>query len=86
MRMPPPPTSCKAPRVTILVHPPGQDPSVVHLLQVHPEPLVILTLTSEVQPLLHALPGPMNSLAIRHHVVLWDASVVHIAPSQDHFQ
>ena len=86
MRMPPPPTTRWAPRVTILVHPPGQGPSVLHLLRVYPEPPVILTLTSKVQPLLRALPGPMNTLAIRHHVLLWDASVVHTLATQDHFQ
>ena len=71
------------PRVTILVHHPGQDPLVLHALQVPPEPLVILTLTFEVQPLLRALPGPMNILAVHHHIFLWDASVVHTLPSQD---
>ena len=86
MRMPHPPTTRWAPRVTILVHPPRQDPSVLHLLHVHPEPLVILTLTSEVQPLLRALPGPMKTLALRHHVLLWDASVVHTLPTRDRFQ
>ena len=49
MQMPPPPTTRWAPRVTILVHLPGQDPSVLHLLQIHREPLVILTLTSKVK-------------------------------------
>ena len=75
-----------APRVTFLVHPPGHDPSVLHLLQVHPHPLIVLTLPTKLQPLLRALPGPMGTLAIRHHVLLWDASVVHTLPTQDHFQ
>ena len=59
---------------------------MAHLVQVHPGPLVILTTASELQPLLEWLPGPMSTLAIRHHVLLWDPVVVHTLPTQDHFQ
>ena len=86
MRMPPPPSARWAPTVTFLVHPNLQDPSIAHLVQVHPGPLVILTIATALQPLLLMLPGPMNTLAIRHHVLLWDAAVVHTLPTQDHFQ
>ena len=82
----PPPFAQWAPTVTFLVHPTLQDPSIAHLVQVHPGPLVILTIVSALQPLLQMLPGPMNTLAIRHQVLLWDTSVVHTLPSQDHFQ
>ena len=83
---PPPPTARWAPTVTFLVHPNLQDPSIAHLVQVHPGPLVILTTASAVHPLLLMLPEPMNTLAIRHHVLLWDAAVVHTLPTQERFQ
>ena len=86
MRIPPPPSAPWAPTVTFLVHPNLHDPSIAHLVQVHPGPLVILTIATALQPLLLMLPGPMNTLAIRHHVLLWDAAVVHTLPTQDRFQ
>ena len=67
MRIPPPPPTARwAPTVTFLVHPNLQDPSIAHLVQVHPGPLVILTIATALQPLLLMLPEPMNTLAIRH--------------------
>ena len=72
--------------MTFLVHRNLQDPSIAHLVQVHPGPLVIPTIVSALQPLLQMLPGPMNTLATRHHVLLWDTAVVHTLPSQDRFQ
>ena len=83
---PPPPTARRAPTVTLLVHPNLQDPSIAHLVQVHPGPLMVLTIASALQPLLLMLPEPMNTLAIRHHVLLWDAAVVHTLPTQERFQ
>ena len=86
MRMPPPPTARWAPTMTFLVHPNLQDPSIAHLVQVHPGPLMVLTIATALQPLLLILPGPMNTLAIRQHVLLWDAAVVHTLPTQERFQ
>ena len=83
---PPPPATRWAPTVTFLVHPNLQEPSIAHLMQVHPGPLVILTIATALQPLLLMLPEPMNTLAIRHHVLLWDAAVVHTLPTQERFQ
>ena len=86
MRMPPPPTARWAPTVTFLVHPNLQDPSIAHLVQVHPGPLMVLTIATALQPLLLILPEPMNTLAVRQHVLLWDAAVVHTLPTQERFQ
>ena len=86
LRMPPPPSAQWAPTVTFLVQRCLQDPSIAHLVQVHPEPLVILTIVSALQPLLQMLPGPMSTLAMMHHVLLWHTAVVHTLPSQDCFQ
>ena len=82
----PPPTARWAPTVTFLVHPNLQDPSIAHLVQVHPGPLVILTIATALQPLLLMLPERMNTLAMRHHVLLWDAAVVHTLPTQERFR
>ena len=56
------------------------------LVPVHPGPVVILTIATALQPLLLMLHEPMNTLAIRHHVLLWDAAVVHTLPTQECFQ
>ena len=86
MRMPPPPPTARwAPTLTFLVHPNLQDPSIAHLVQVHLGPLVILTIATALQPLRLMLPEPMNTLAIRHHVLLWDAAVVRTLTTQERF-
>ena len=72
--------------MTFLVHPNLRDPTMAHLVQVQPGPLIVLTMASELHPLLQWLPRPMNTLAIRHHVLLWDPAVVHTLPTQYHFQ
>ena len=82
----PPPHCTVDPTVTFLVHPDLQYSSIAHLVQVHPGPLLILTIASALQPLLLMLPEPMNTLAIRHHVLLWDASVIHTLPTQERLQ
>ena len=72
--------------MTFLVHPNLQDPSIAHLVQVHRGPLMVPTIASALQPLVLMLLEPINTLAIRHHVLLWDATVVHTLPNQERFQ
>ena len=86
MRMPPPPPPGGAPLVTFLVRRELGVPSTAHLLRARSGRVIVLTSTPQVHALLQLVPGPMNSMTIRDHVLLWDNSVVHTLPGQDRFQ
>ena len=48
-----------------------------HLLRAQSGPLIVLTTTPQVHALVHLVPRPMNTIAYRDCVVVWDNLVVH---------
>ena len=85
-RPPPPPKAQWTPRVTFLVRPDLSSLSVGHLIQALTDPLLVLTSTPGVHALQRLVSAPLKTLAIRDHVLLWDASVAHTLPQQDRFR
>ena len=71
--------------MTFAVRPNVQEPSTAHLIRSLPSPLIVLTSTPSVHAVLQLLARDMAILAVRDHVLLWDAAVVHTLPRQDRF-
>ena len=66
--------------MTFAVRPNVQEPSTAHLIQSLPSPLIVLTSTPSVHAVLRLVARDMATLAVRDHVLLWDAAVVHTLP------
>ena len=78
-----PPRNRWAPLVSIHILPRHRLPHEKEFLRAGP--VVLLTQSSDVQPVRSAMGRDLNALDIQHYVLLWDSCVVNTFPPHSHF-